>query len=111
MTISTPFGTILLTIGALFVFGLAYAALINWLRHKGYSEGYTAILVVGGVTITLSLSTILHQPEPLATLFLQFICFAASGLPMTINDIHRYAAARSADQRSIQEATSTNGTS
>lgn len=40
--------------GALFVVGFLYNALVGWLERRGYDEGYTAVLVVVGVLITLA---------------------------------------------------------
>lgn len=84
--------------GGLFVFGIAYAVLVNRLHHKGYSEGYTAFLVVGGVLVTLLGNIPLHHQDPFIDFLLLLACFAATGLPMVINDWLGYVWARQADQ-------------
>ena len=109
MRISTETVAILATMGGLFGFGVGYALFINWLRKEGYSEGYTAFLVVGGVLVTVVVSTFVHQPHALPDLLLELACFAASGLPMVANDVHRYRLARQADQQYIKEMGGGNG--
>lgn len=70
-------------LAGLFMFGVAYNALVHHLGNK--KEGYSAILVVGGVLITLGgLALISWQCALLAVAM-----FAASGLPMVIGDIYR----------------------
>lgn len=95
---------IMAVIGGLFFFGLSYAALVNALHTRGYSEGYTAFLVVFGVLITLAMSTLLHHQDPLIDLVMELSCFAASGLPMIGNDWLRHVQARKAEQDYLAHA-------
>lgn len=90
---------IVVVIGGLFAFGVAYAILVNRLHHKGYSEGYTAFLVVAGVLVTLIGNIPLHHQDPFIDFLLLLACFAATGLPMVINDWLGYVWARQSDQR------------
>jgi drug/metabolite transporter (DMT)-like permease len=96
---------ILVVIGSLFLFGLIYATLVNRLNRKGYSEGYTAFLVVAGVLVTLTANIPLHHPNPWLDYLLTLACFAASGLPMIINDWLRHVSARKADQEYLAHTT------
>lgn len=75
---------VLSTMGGLFIFGTAYAALINWLRRNGWLEGFTAFMVAFGVLVTLIANKAIHHPDPWMDLLLELSCFAASGLPMII---------------------------
>lgn len=75
---------LIVTIGILFLFGAAYATLINWLRRSGWLEGFTAFMVAFGVLVTLIANKAIHHPNPWIDLLLELSCFAASGLPMII---------------------------
>jgi hypothetical protein len=74
------FGVILV---ALFWFGVAYNAWVGDLRER--KEGYTALLVVVGVIVTLLGAALINWQAALIV----FACFAASGLPMVLGDIQR----------------------
>jgi len=67
----------------LFLFGWGYNALVHWLDDL--QEGYTSILVVGGVCATLIGLAILDARAALLTAIL----FVASGLPMITGSIWR----------------------
>lgn len=103
--------TILLTIGALLLFGALYATLINWMRKKGHLEGFTSFMVVGGVLMTLIINKAIHHPEPAIDLLIELACFAASGLPMIIESAFFDYSAKRADyqQRLIQTSEADNG--
>jgi len=68
--------------GALFAFGILYALLVHHLRREYIEEGYTSLLVVFGVGVTLLAASIVHQDEPHLDLLIELGAFAASGLPM-----------------------------
>lgn len=99
--IGTQSGHIIATLGGLFLFGMLYAHLVNRLHRWGYSEGYTAILVIFGTLITLIGSTLLHQPNPINDFLMTLACFAASGTPMALNDMLQYARARNKEQHTL----------
>lgn len=103
MQIGIESGHIIITLGALLFFGILYANLINWLNRRGYSEGYTAFLVTGGVLITLLASITTHHEDPIIDFLLELACFAASGIPMIINDAYHYVLARQKEQRQIAQ--------
>lgn len=114
MTIGIETGKVMVVYGALATFGILYAQLRNWLARRGYLEGYTAILVVGGVLITLLINQVLHHPDPLTDLLLELGGFAASGTPMAINDWLGYAHARERQRlailQEVEEATANDQT-
>ena len=69
-----------LTVAALFMFGICYALLVNWMSYKQVS-GQTAYMVVGGVSIGLVASV---PTFGLSFISVMFCYFAACGLPMVI---------------------------
>jgi hypothetical protein len=95
-------------IGGLFAFGYLYDRFVGWLEREGYDEGYTAILVVVGTLVTLLASIPVdvavlqfslgeaRSPWAIApVLFLgKLATFAASGAPMVVGSITRYAKRR-----------------
>lgn len=77
--------------GAAFLFGAVFNWLTGWLGRRGYSDGYTAILVVIGTGITiLCAAPVIGLLNALRV----FGLFAASGAPMAIGDMARHAQAR-----------------
>lgn len=92
MDIGSNSGAIPVAIGAvLILFGILYDWLASYLHQKGHSEGYTSLLVVGGVLVTiLAAGFVIGWPAVIWLLIL----FACSGTPMVIGDIYRYAKAR-----------------
>lgn len=105
MQIGVESEQIVAVIGGLLAFGCAYAGLVNHLHRKGYSEGYTAFLVVGGVLVTLLGTVALHHPDPWIDFLLALACFTASGLPMVVNDWLRHVSARKAEQEYLAHVT------
>jgi len=70
------------------MFGLAYNVWIGWLGDR--KEGYTALLVMIGVAVTLIGVAIISWQSALLVLG----AFAASGTPMIAGDIYRAVKAR-----------------
>ena len=88
-------------LGGLMAFGLAYNGLVGWLERHGYDHGYTALLVVGGVGVTVLASAILiGWSDALRVL----ACFAASGTPMVIGSVWRYATERTEEEKALLNA-------
>lgn len=79
---------------ALLAFGAAYNALVMWAGRRGYTDGYTWLLVVIGVAVTILAAGFTIGWTTVAVLFLYF---AASGLPMAAGDIARHVRARRAE--------------
>jgi Kef-type K+ transport system membrane component KefB len=77
----------------LFFFGLAYNAFVAWLGPL--KEGYTALLVVVGVLVTLLGVALIDWRAAV----LVGGAFAASGTPMIIGDISRTIKAREKRER------------
>lgn len=94
-------GMITVLIG-LVLFGVLYNALVDRLRLQGYVEPYTALWVTGGVLITILGIHVLDSfsDEPAAVLAL--MAFTASGTPMIIGDIHRFATAFQAEKEGLR---------
>ncbi len=80
-------------------FGVAYNILVGWLEANGYDEGYTALLVVGGVGATLAITALADWQASL----LLFGAFCCSGLPMTVGSWWRHVQKRRRAQESIRE--------
>lgn len=98
--------TIMLTMGALFLFGCLYAILINWMRRTGRLDGFTAFMVVFGVLVTLVASTAVHHPDPWLDFLSTVACFGSSGLPMIVESAFLdYGERRVRDERSIVQQT------
>ena len=76
------------TIGSLLfgllMFGLAYNALVHALGDR--KEGYTGLLVVAGVLVTLGAVAMISWQAALLSLG----AFAASGTPMLVGDVVRH---------------------
>ena len=78
----------------LFLFGIGYNALVAWLIHHGYDEGYMWVIVAAGCGVTLlGLGIILPQAALLA-----LATFTASGLPMAAGSWWRHVRSRRAAQ-------------
>ena len=76
---------------ALFAFGVAFNMLTSYMSRKGLSEGYTWLLVVIGVLVTVLAAGLVIGWESSGILILFFV---ASGTPMALGDIYRYVKAR-----------------
>jgi hypothetical protein len=83
-------GAIWVVFGALFAFGFVYNLAVAWLQKKGYDEGYTAILVVFGVLVTLAGVAVVDLDAAILCL----MAFVASGFWMVVGGWWRYAHAR-----------------
>lgn len=93
------FGLVLAVYAALFVFGFLYNTLVAWLERRGYDEGYTAILVVGGTLITLAGVAVVDWQAAALTLG----AFACSGFWMVVGSWWRHVRARRAGQEAQRE--------
>jgi len=81
------------------VLGGLYNALVGWLERRGYDEGYTAILVVVGVMITLAGIVVLDWGAAMLVLG----AFASSGFWMVMGSWWRHVRARRAGQEAQRE--------
>lgn len=67
-------------------FGLLYNQFVNWCEQRGYSDGYTGLLVVLGVLVTLALAV---PFVGLAVVLVVFTLFCCTGAPMVAGDVWR----------------------
>lgn len=86
--------------GFLFAFGFLYNLLISWMERRGYDEGYTALLVVIGVGITLVAYSFVDVVAAIETA----LAFAASGSWMVIGSWWRHVQARRRAQDLLRSA-------
>jgi hypothetical protein len=93
-------GEIFMVLVSLALFGIGYNALVSRLETNGMGRGFTALLVVGGVLVTLIGAAALIGIE--RTLWV-LACFAASGTPMVIGAWERFARQRQADERAARQ--------
>lgn len=78
----------------LFIFGCLYNWWVSWVNRQGYSDGYTALLVVVGVAVTVGATGVLVGWQ---TVLILFLAFVASGTPMVAGDVYRHVTARRAE--------------
>jgi hypothetical protein len=87
-----------LTLTALFLFGILYALLVNWMSQKKV-RGQTAYMVVAGVSIGLIASI---PTLGLTVVSILFSYFAACGLPMVVEYGIRVHIERQRDEDAAQ---------
>jgi predicted tellurium resistance membrane protein TerC len=96
----SPWVAVGISVG-LVIFGIGYNAVVAWVnRHPSGHEGYTALLVVIGVAITVLATTPLIGIESLLVLIIAFCC---SGAPMIAGDVIRYIKARDRYAQTLNE--------
>jgi hypothetical protein len=95
--IGTSSGALWVGIGLLLA-GVAYNRVVEWIEQRGYDEGYTALLVVVGVGLTLVGVAILD----LGAAALALAAFALSGLPMVTGSIWRHVRRRERAQAALR---------
>jgi UDP-N-acetylmuramyl pentapeptide phosphotransferase/UDP-N-acetylglucosamine-1-phosphate transferase len=74
----------------LFLFGILYNQLVVWMERQHRDHGYTSILVVGGVAVTLAGMGIIDLWVDVNAFLLGLAAFAASGCAMVIGSIFRH---------------------
>lgn len=72
-------------------FGAVYDQLVAECHRRGYDDGYTSLLVVGGVGVTLAAAAPVIGRRNAERVFWLFV---ASGVPMIVGDIGRYVKRR-----------------
>lgn len=92
--------TFFIVVAMLHLFGWVYDELVAWMERNGYDEGYTALLVVGGVLATLAGLAVLRGLESAVYMALLFV---ASGTPMIIGSMARHARQRAKDEQRARE--------
>lgn len=92
-------GTIGTVLGGSLLFGVAYNAFVAHLNQRDISQGYTALLVVGGVLATLAFTAVLIG---LSAALWVLAVFGCTGAPMVIGDIYRHVQRRQADESRLR---------
>jgi len=100
MEIGLRLGVILAVYSILFVFGFLYNMAVEWVERHGYDEGYTALMVVIGVAVTLIGVAFIDSIAAALT----FGAFAASGFWMVIGSWWRYVQTRRRSQQAMKDA-------
>ncbi len=88
-------------LAGLLLFGIGYNRFVTWLERQGHDRGYTALLVVGGVLVTLA------GAIPITgwwTIMVITLCFVASGTPMIVGSIWRHIQARAREDEALRQA-------
>lgn len=93
--IRLDFGLILAVILGLVIFGLLFNQLVSWLEKRGYAEGFMGLIVSLGVISTLLWVALISVPAALIAL----VGFCASGIPMILGSLIRYARKRERVQK------------
>lgn len=93
------FGLNWVVLGTLFGFGIAYNYFVSRLNRRGWSEGYTAMLVVVGVSITVIGSIAMIG---MTNALYMLAAFVASGLPMIAGDVLRHVRKREKQLESLR---------
>ena len=78
-------------------FGLAFTTFVQRLGDR--KDGYTSLLVVAGVLVTLAGVALIYWPAAV----LSGAAFVASGLPMIVGDIWQHIKAREAAIKLLKE--------
>ena len=73
----------------LLLFGIAYAALVRYVRNRRPDHGFTAFWVIGGNLAIVAGYALIAGLEAAAILFL---CMAAAGLPMVVEYLSAWLA-------------------
>jgi hypothetical protein len=95
--------TLVIVMG-LVVFGVGYNAFVAYLeRQPGGHEGFTGLLVVVGVAVTVLMLWPLIGAEAVCRLM---VGFAASGAPMVAGSVRRYMHKRAQEIEELQRLTS-----
>ena len=92
--------TIWHVMGILFAFGFLYNLLVAWMERRGYDEGYTALLVVIGVGVTL----VAYSFVDVVPAIEMALAFAASGFWMVVGSWWRHVQARRRAQDLLRSA-------
>ncbi len=92
----------LLVAAGLVLFGGLYDHLVGRLEEKRLNRGFTSLLVVVGVGVTVGASALLIGLENALVVLALFV---ASGLPMIVGSISRYIRERAEEDRRASEMT------
>jgi hypothetical protein len=91
----------------LFAAGLIYHLVVDWLSSRGYTEGYTWLIVAIGVVLSVVTTGFLVGWHNVLLILLAFV---ATGCWMAFGDIKRHVAARETSKRELRKIMSGNET-
>jgi len=103
--IRLDFGLILAVFLGLVLFGLLFNQFVAWLERRGYAEGFMGLIVALGVICTLFGIALISVPAALIAL----VGFCASGIPMVLGSLIRYARKREHVQSLIKKSVGMDG--
>lgn len=95
-----PTAILALTCAGLLVFGMLYDAWVARVNRLPGSEGYTSLLVVIGVGVTVVATLPLIGGEAFIHVILAFV---ASGAPMIYGSIKRHLEARAREDQALRD--------
>lgn len=81
-------------------FGIIYERLIAYLEASGRARGYTALMVIGGVFVSLALAAFLVG---LQAFLLTLIVFSLTGSPVALGSFWRHTEERSREEAGKQQ--------
>ena len=85
----------------LLLFGTFYALIVRAAARKQMMEAYTFVFVIFGTLVTVLMASFLIGPQN--TIYV-LICFAASGLPISIENMIRHEQDRRSDIEASRNA-------
>ena len=103
--IRLDFGLILAVFLGLVLFGLLFNQFVAWLERRGYAEGFMGLIVALGVICTLFGIALISVPAALIAL----VGFCASGIPMILGSLIRYARKRERVQKLLRRSVGMDG--
>lgn len=89
----------------LFTVGLIYHLVVDWLSSRGYTEGYTWLIVAVGVVLSVVPTGFLIGWQDVLVILLAFV---ATGCWMAFGDIRRSVLARETAKRELRRILSEN---
>jgi len=81
-------------------FVVLYNSFLGWMSNHKYHEGFTSLLVIVGVVVTVGGCGFLIGWQAMGTLLLGFV---ASGTPMVVGELGRYVVRRSKAQKALRD--------
>ena len=84
----------------LFLFGVVYNLMVDWIERKGYMKGYTSLFVVLGVGVTVAATAVISPAFALVTAG----AFVASGAPMIAGSMWRHMRERESELERLRRA-------
>jgi hypothetical protein len=100
---STEMRLIILGLASLASFGCWFNLFVARMERNGTDRGFTAFLVVAGVSVTGGVYALMVWD--IREILLLLLCFGASGIPMIVGSVHRFnQERRKREERKRREA-------